>query len=90
MEAKVEPAQIHAVLQYFKLLRVVDETVYLRSASLNTMNAMVGLTFSCDGSHFIPVNEFLKRDLTFWFGSATGMGIIPGLDYAIEEPWQAG
>ena len=66
-EAKVDAAEIKAVLHYFKVLRVADENIYLRSASLNIMNAMVGLTFSCDGSHYMPVKELLQRDLSFWF-----------------------
>ena len=66
-DAKVDAADIKAVLHYFKVLRVADENIYLRSASLNIMNAMVGLTFSCDGSHYMPVRELLQRDLSFWF-----------------------
>ncbi len=67
--ATVSPAQIRAVLAQFKALRFADETIYLRSASLNIVNGMIGLTFSCDGSHYMPVVEFLERDLDFWFGS---------------------
>jgi hypothetical protein len=33
------------------------------------MNGMLGLTFSCDGSHYMPVDEFLEKDLSFWLGS---------------------
>jgi hypothetical protein len=29
---------------------------------------MVGLTFSCDGSHYMPVDEFIEKDEAFWFG----------------------
>lgn len=68
-EAKVTPAQIRAVLEEFKALRFADETIYLRSSSINIMNGMLGLTFSCDGSHYMPVSEFLERDLSFWLGS---------------------
>lgn len=68
--AKVAPAQIDAVLTSFKALRFADETIYLRSGSLNVMNALVGLTFSCDGSHYMPVEEFLAKDLRFWFGQS--------------------
>ncbi|BAU47652.1 hypothetical protein SVA_1073 [Sulfurifustis variabilis] len=66
--AKVAAGQIDQVLTAFKALRFADETIYLRSGSLNVMNALVGLTFSCDGSHYMPVEEFLAKDLTFWFG----------------------
>ena len=69
--AKVTPEQIHAAFQQLKALRLADETIYLRSASLNIMNGMLGLTFSCDGSHYMPIEEFLAKDLAFWFGDET-------------------
>jgi len=71
--AKTTPEQIRAVLAEFKALRFADETIYLRSSSLNIMNGMLGLTFSCDGSHYMPVDEFLEKDLAFWLGSLTGI-----------------
>ena len=70
-DASVDASDIKAVLHYFKVLRVADENIYLRSASLNIINAMVGLTFSCDGSHYMPVKELLQRDLSFWFDSSS-------------------
>lgn len=63
--------KVPAVLSVFKELRQADETIYLRAASLNIMNGIVGLNFSCDGSHYMPVDEFLSKDLDFWFGSAS-------------------
>lgn len=70
-EKAITPASdIIKVLEQFKTLRFLDETIYLRSGSLNIMNGMVGLTFSCDGSHYMPVAEFLKRDTSFWTGQA--------------------
>jgi len=69
VSAKTAPERIMDVLQQFKALRFADETLYLRSGSLNIMNAMVGLTFSCDGSHYMPVDEFLDKDVGFWVGS---------------------
>lgn len=59
---------IPKVLKTFKSLREADETIYLRAASLNVMNGFVGLNFSCDGSHYMPAEEFLNKDLSFWFG----------------------
>lgn len=70
--AKVKPAQIPQVFEQFKALRFADETIYLRSASVNIINGMLGLTFSCDGSHYMPVDEFLDRDLSFWVGALSG------------------
>ena len=67
--AKVLTEDIVLVLEKFKQLRNADETIYLRSGSLNIINAMVGLNFSCDGSHYMSVNEFLEKSDSFWFGS---------------------
>jgi hypothetical protein len=67
--AAVTPAQVRAVLHEFRQLRFADETIYLRSGSLNIMNGMVGLTFSCDGSHYMSVSEFLEKDMAFWIGA---------------------
>lgn len=67
--AKIDADMIHQILSHFMALRFVDDTIYLRSASLNIMNGMVGLTFSCDGSHYFPAEEFLEKDLSFWLGS---------------------
>lgn len=47
----------------------MDETIYLRSGTLNIFNGYVGLTFSCDGSHYMPWREFLDKDLGFWLGT---------------------
>lgn len=60
--------QIKQVLSQFKSLRFADENIYLRSASLNIINQMVGLNFSCDGSHYIPVEEFLDKKMDYWLG----------------------
>lgn len=68
--ASVSADKVHKVLKVFKVLREADETIYLRAASLNIINGLVGLNFSCDGSHYISVDEFLENDLRFWFGNA--------------------
>ncbi len=67
-KAIVEPEKIIQVFQQFKTLRFADETIYLRAASLNVVNGMVGLNFSCDGSHYMHYEEFLEKNMTFWFG----------------------
>jgi len=66
-EACVAPARIRQVLEKLKELRRVDENIYLRAGSLNVVNGLVGLNFSCDGSHYLPAEEFLSRDARFWF-----------------------
>ncbi len=67
-DAVVEPQHIRAVLEMFRILRFADEQIYLRSGSLNLINGMVGLNFSCDGSHYIDAQEFLASPYTRWFG----------------------
>ncbi len=68
-KATVEEKDINLVFQQFKDLRFADETIYLRAASLNVVNGMIGLNFSCDGSHYMHYEEFLEKSLPFWFGS---------------------
>ena len=63
--AIVPAAQVRMVLEKFKQLRIADNVIYLRSGSLNIINVIVGLTFSCDGSHYIPVHEFLSDECKF-------------------------
>jgi len=65
----IDSSVISKVLAVFKALREVDETIYLRSGSINIMNGLVGLNFSCDGSHYMPVDEFLDKNIDFWFSS---------------------
>jgi hypothetical protein len=69
-EAMIPQEQIRPILDTFKHLRFADETIYLRSGSLNVFNGIVGLNFSCDGSHYIPAKQFLARDSAFWDGIA--------------------
>jgi hypothetical protein len=52
----------------FFALRFADDTVYLRSGSLNLVNGFVGLNFSCDGTHYLTFDDFLEKGLDFWFG----------------------
>ncbi len=65
-EACVAPGLIRPVLERLKELRQVDENMYLRAGSLNVVNGLVGLNFSCDGSHYLGAEEFLSRDTRFW------------------------
>lgn len=72
--AVVPPEIIRPVFEQFRRLREGDETIYLRAGSLNIINGMVGLTFSCDGSHYLPAREFLDKGCNFWFGVAESTG----------------
>jgi len=64
-EAVVPSPEIPKVLAEFKRLRALDRQIYLRSGSLNVVNGLIGLNFSCDGSHYLSYAEFLTcaRDL---------------------------
>ena len=59
---------IDPVLKNMQKLRMADEIIYLRSASINIFNGIVSLTFSCDGSHYMRYDELLAKDTAFWFG----------------------
>jgi hypothetical protein len=65
-DAVVPKSAIRPVLDNLRALRFMDETFYLRAGSLNIYNGMVGLTFSCDGSHYLPWDEFLSKGFDFW------------------------
>jgi hypothetical protein len=69
-EAVIPPGQIAPILDTFRALRTADENIYLRLATINLYNGMISLTFSCDGSHYMPYDEFLRKNSTFWFGVA--------------------
>lgn len=71
-DALVSAQQVRVVLDGLRKLRFMDEMFYLRSGTLNIFNGIVGLTFSCDGSHYIPCDEFLSTDQAFWVGNSAG------------------
>jgi hypothetical protein len=66
-KAVIPQEDIGPILDTMRSLRLTDSTIYLRMASINLFNGMVSLTFSCDGSHYMPYMEFLLKDTTFWF-----------------------
>ena len=66
--AIVPGEQIDEIFEVLKQLRFADENVYLRAGSLNVVNGMIGLNFSCDGSHYMRYDEFLDKSIGFWFG----------------------
>ena len=69
-DAQIPADIIPRILNGLRQLRIADETLYLRSASINIFNGMISLTFSCDGSHYMSWQEFLDKDMAFWLGSA--------------------
>jgi len=64
--ALINSSQLKLILESFRTLRFGDESIYLRSGSVNIFNGLVGLNFSCDGSHYIPFTDFLEKDMSFW------------------------
>lgn len=69
-DARIPQAEITRILDALQGLRKVDNTIYLRTASVNIFNGMLSLTFSCDGSHYMRYDEFLAKGATFWSGVA--------------------
>jgi hypothetical protein len=69
-DALIPAERLREVLDSFSHLRLMDEMFYLRSGTVNVFNGIVGLTFSCDGSHYVPYEEFLALDREFWIGTA--------------------
>jgi len=65
--AAIPQVDIKRILDTMQSLRLTDPTLYLRTASINIFNGTVSLTFSCDGSHYMPYVEFLMKGTTFWF-----------------------
>lgn len=66
--ATVPRASVAMVLEMLGKLRFADETIYLRSGSLNISNGLVSLNFSCDGTHYVRYDELLGRGMDFWLG----------------------
>ena len=70
-DADIPLDKVREVFETFRALRFMDETIYLRAGSLNIYNGMVGLNFSCDGSHYMPWDQLLEKSLKFWLGTGT-------------------
>ncbi|MEZ5541022.1 MAG: cache domain-containing protein [Pseudomonadota bacterium] len=75
VDAEIPQDAVIKILRCFRDLRFMDETLYLRSGMLNIFNGLIGLTFSCDGSHYMPWHEFLDKNLGFWLGTSATEGI---------------
>lgn len=59
--AVVPRRAIGRVFDEFRRLRTMDPHLYLRAGSLNVVNGLVGLNFSCDGSHYVDHADFLAN-----------------------------
>ena len=65
-DATIPKSQIRPILENFQQLRFMDDTLYLRAGALNIFNGIISLNFSCDGSHYMPYDEFLNKEHAFW------------------------
>ena len=70
---RIGQASVEKVLQELKRLRLSDEQMYLRSGSINRMNGLIGMNFSCDGTHYIDFDEFFVSMVDFG-GECTSAG----------------
>lgn len=75
-DALIPKERVLEVLNRMAMLRMTDDTIYLRSASVNIFNGLVSLTFSCDGTHYVPFRDFLDESSEFW-KAAGPMGSCP-------------
>lgn len=67
----INPDGVEDVLREFHRLRTTDETIYLRNGSVSLVNGMIGMTFSCDGAHYIDHKTFFEHLHTFATSAAT-------------------
>ena len=65
-EAVIPQHVVREILERFTMLRYIDDIIYLRSGSVNVINGMVGLVFSCDGSHYMKFDDFMYKGPEFW------------------------
>lgn len=59
LQPLVDDEDTRAVLTEFARLRSTDTNIYLRNGSINRINGLVGMTFSCDGTHYLDHDTFL-------------------------------
>ena len=66
MGLEIHEAEVADILQAFKRLRWQAGDSRLRSASLNRVNGMLGLSFSCDNIHYLSHRDFLQARQLPW------------------------
>ena len=60
-EPKIAVGDINRILGEFRRLRLTDQTIYLRNGSINMINGMINMSFSCDGTHYIDHHTFFDK-----------------------------
>jgi hypothetical protein len=71
----LDQVDVEKILLELKRLRMTDEQIYLRNGSINLINGMIGMTFSCDGTHYIDHRTFFDKLESF--GTAAEDGLPP-------------
>jgi hypothetical protein len=61
LQPLIQGDEVYEVLNEFKRLRLTDKNIYMRNGSINRINGMIGMTFSCDGSHYIDHKTFFRQ-----------------------------
>jgi len=52
---------IKRIFKEFRRLRLTDQTIYLRNGSVNLIDGMINMGFSCDGAHYIDHQTFFTK-----------------------------
>ena len=65
LQPVIHAEDTQAILNEFRRLRTTDKNIYLRNGSINRVNGLIGMTFSCDGSHYIDHKTFFEKLETF-------------------------
>ena len=61
----LESQGIKRIFKEFLRLRLTDQTIYLRNGSVNLIDGMINMGFSCDGAHYIDHQTFFAKLDTF-------------------------
>jgi hypothetical protein len=65
LQPLIDAGDTLAILGEFNRLRSTDKNIYMRNGSINRINGIIGMTFSCDGAHYIDHKSFFGRLDTF-------------------------
>ena len=65
LQPVIDDVDLLAILREFRRLRTTDQQIYMRNGSINRINGQIGMTFSCDGSHYIDHKTFFEKLETF-------------------------
>lgn len=68
LQPLIDEDNLQSILDEFKHLRTADKTIYIRNGSINRVNGIIGMNFSCDGAHYIDHKTFFEKLETFGRG----------------------